>query len=155
VSGGRQDSGGRRAKLPATLAATPPSLPTAEDLVLTRQRLMLRLMRLAEQVAESYCVFAAAERPSDPDAFAAHHTACQTGLNHLDLLLRIIRQFAPEAGGEIQPALMIADARQALMAASPLLDLSADEADALEQFGAAVLLPAPDDALEGDDDLDL
>ena len=101
---------------------------------MTRQRLALRLMHLAEQVAESYCVFAVGMVPDEPKAFAAHHAACKAALAHLDLLLKLTRAVAPDNGIDLQPTLLIADARRALVAAVPELELTAEQADALDQL---------------------
>ncbi|MCC7282187.1 MAG: hypothetical protein IT556_07365 [Acetobacteraceae bacterium] len=97
-----------------------------------RHRLAQRLMHLAEQVAESYCVFAVGMVPDEPKAFAAHHTACKAALAHLDLLLKLTRAIAPESGIELQPTLLIADARRALVNAAPDLELTAEQVDAID-----------------------
>ena len=99
-----------------------------------RHRLAQRLMHLAEQVAESYCVFAVGMVPDEPKAFAAHHAACKAALAHLDLLLKLTRAIAPEIGTELQPTVLIADARRALVNATPDLELTAEQVDAIDEI---------------------
>jgi hypothetical protein len=116
-----------------------------------RQRLAIRLMHLAEQVAESYCLFAVGRAPDDdPKAFAAHHTACKTALAHLDLLVRLARTIAPEQAAELHPTLLIGDARRALSAGAAELELTAERSEALRE----VALLAAQDTIYGDDDED-
>lgn len=99
-----------------------------------RHRLAQRLLHLAEQVAESYCVFAVGSVPDEPKAFAAHHAACKAALAHLELLLKLSRALAPDGGNEMQSTLLIADARRALVNATPEIELTAEQADAIDQI---------------------
>jgi hypothetical protein len=101
---------------------------------MSSQRVAMRLMHLAEQVAESYCVFAVSPAPDEPKAFAAHHTACKAALAHLELLLKLSRAVAPDTAADQQPLLLIADARRALVNAAPDLELTAEQVDALDEI---------------------
>lgn len=121
---------------------TDPHARNATDM--PRQRLALRLMHLAEQVAESYCVFAVGPAPEEPKAFAAHHTACKAALAHLDLLLKLTRAIVPDSPGELQPTLLIADARRALVNATPDLELTAEQVDAMDQISHVAGEPSED-----------
>jgi hypothetical protein len=122
-------AGRRGGKLPVP-DAKDPNARNATDM--SRQRLALRLMHLAEQVAESYCVFAVGMVPDEPKSFAAHHAACKAALAHLDLLLKLSRAIAPDAATDLQPTLLIADARRALVNATPDLELTAEQVDAID-----------------------
>ena len=109
---------------PAFNARNAPEMP--------RHRLAQRLLHLAEQVAESYCVFAVGVVPDEPKAFSAHHTACKAALAHLELLLKLSRAVGPESGAEIPTNLLIDDARRALVNAAPEIELTAEQVDAID-----------------------
>jgi len=101
---------------------------------MSRHRLAERLMQLAEQIAEGYCAFAVGIVPDETKVFAAHHTACKAALAHLELLLKLSRAIAPECGAEIQPTALIADARRALVNATPELELTPEQVDAIDEI---------------------
>ncbi len=100
----------------------------------TTARLASRLAHLAEEVAESYCVFAASPVPEEPKAFAAHHAACKAALAHLDLLLRLIRSATPTISETEPPMALIIDARRALTAISADIEMTAEQADAMQDL---------------------
>lgn len=100
----------------------------------TSARLASRLAHLAEDVAESYCVFAASPVPDEPKDFAAHHAACKAALAHLDLLLRLIRSVTPATKDTDRPTALILDARRALTAISADIEMTAEQADAMHDL---------------------
>ena len=127
-------------------AAAPSTAAVAEA---SRHRLALRLTHLVEQVAEGYCVFAVGIVPDEPKSFAAHHAACQAAVAHMDLLIKLARAIAPEASAELTSAGLIEDARRALVNATPDLELTAEQADAMSEMSHVA------DDPEGGDDLAL
>ena len=91
---------------------------TATTTASLRTTLKADLPGRVEETLAAYASFAAQPAPDDAKAFAAHHAACKSALQHADLLLKLLRwadsdkAVGPEAG-EGDRATLLARARAA------------------------------------------
>lgn len=115
-----------------------PTEPTAQEVLLVRQRVGLRLVHLIERLAEDYTDYATGRAPDDTKAFAAHHAACKAAVAHLTLLMRLAHSIAPEQTEELAPHVLLGQARAALSEGTADLELTAERRDAIAELGLAL-----------------
>jgi hypothetical protein len=71
---------------------------TTDDLEALKRQLRLLLPERILHAAERYGDFAGQVPSETAKEFAAHHAACKSALAHIDLLVKLLRWAADEAG---------------------------------------------------------